>query len=86
MTSTLRGATGGAEYLKKSMLKNTLDSTWNSIASGKPLAGGPSAQNGGEFVFRGGELVWCHRMRNPVDHGTVAELKEVLGYDDEGEE
>lgn len=41
--------------------------------------GGPPKQNGGEFLFEGGELKWSHRMQCVQDHCDVEELREVLG-------
>ncbi|KXT02722.1 hypothetical protein AC578_5430 [Pseudocercospora eumusae] len=66
-------------YLQKPFFKNVLDSMWNSIASGHPLSAGPSAQNGGEWLFQGGEVKWCSRMRGTVDHTETKELRAVLG-------
>lgn len=43
-------------------MKNVVDSMWTGLTSGHPLSAGPSAQNGGEFLFDGGEVVWCSRM------------------------
>lgn len=43
-------------------MRNALDSTWTALTSGHPLSAGPSAQNGGEFMFQNGELKWCSRM------------------------
>ena len=49
------------------------------IGSGLALRGGDQKQVGGEFLFEGGAVVWCHRMRNTRDHVEVPELREVLG-------
>lgn len=78
MMSTLRPGATSPSYLKKSTLENTLGSAWKGITSGYALSGGPAAQNGGEWLFRGGELLWCHRMRNPTDHSETEELKKLL--------
>lgn len=29
-------------------------------------------------------IIWCHRMRNTRDHAEIPELREVLGFEDEG--
>lgn len=79
MQSTLKGAGGKPDYVKKGLGKNILDSMWNALSSGHPFSSGPSAQNGGEFVFQGGQVKWCSRMRNTADHSEIHELKEVLG-------
>lgn len=81
MISSLRPGTTTPSYLKKSTLENFVSSTWALATSGHILSGGPKAQNGGEWLFQGGELKWCHRMRNPSDHTETEELKKVLGLD-----
>ncbi|KAI3395930.1 hypothetical protein diail_641 [Diaporthe ilicicola] len=77
MSNLMPGGPSGS-YLKKSALDNILTSTWKTLLSGQALSGGPKAQNGGEWVFQGGELRWCHRMRNSTDHTETEELKKVL--------
>lgn len=68
------------EYIQGSVLSNVFSGMWNILSSGpKGFKGGNYSQNGGEWLFEGGELKWCHRMRNTRDHAEVAELKEVLG-------
>ncbi len=56
------------------------------IGSGLALKGGDQKQVGGEFLFEGGEVRWCHRMRNTRDHVEVPELREVLGLGLDGGE
>ncbi|KAK2614190.1 hypothetical protein N8I77_001039 [Diaporthe amygdali] len=68
-------------YLKKSTLENFMTSTWNTLKSGHPWSSGAKAQNGGEWLFQGGQLKWCHRMRNSTDHTETEELKKVLGLE-----
>ena len=52
----------------------------NALFSGtKAIKGGPAAQNGGEWLFQGGECKFVHRMRNTQDHMEIKELREVLG-------
>jgi hypothetical protein len=65
------------DYVKKSLFSVTTYSMKNMILGG--FQGGAYAQNGGEWLFEDGKLVWCRRMRNTEDHSSVAELKEVLG-------
>jgi len=48
-------------------------------AGANGLKGGPVSQDGGEFLFQEGRVVWCHRMTNTRDHSEVAHLKKVLG-------
>lgn len=43
------------------------------------LSGGAPRQVGGEFLFEGGKVLWCHRMRNTRDHAEIPELKQHLG-------
>lgn len=81
MVSTLWPGSTTPSYLKKSTLENTLSSIWSGLSSGHPLSGGPKPQNGGEWLFQGGELKWCHRMRSPADHTETEELKKVLGVE-----
>lgn len=81
MMSSLRPGATTPSYLKKSTLENFVSSTWALATSGRILSGGPKAQNGGEWLYQGGELKWCHRMRNPSDHTETEELKKVLGLD-----
>jgi len=45
----------------------------------KGLKAGKISQNGGEWLFQNGSLIWCKRMRNPSDHAETSELKELLG-------
>lgn len=81
MISTLRPSTTWPSYLYKSTLANTFSSLYKGLTSSHPLSGGPAPQNGGEWLFQGGELKWCHRMRNPTDHTETEELKKLLGVD-----
>lgn len=43
--------------------------------------GGNLMQIGGEFLFDGGEVVWCHRMRSMRDHAEVGVVRRVLELD-----
>lgn len=81
MVSTLRPGTTTPSYLRKSTLENTLFSMWTGLSSGHVLSGGPTSQNGGEWLFQGGELKYCHRMRNPTDHTETEELMKILGVE-----
>ena len=55
---------------------------FNAITAGmKGTRGGSANRQGGEWVFEGGELRWCHRMQNSQDHAEVEELKEVLRFE-----
>lgn len=80
MSSRTPGSTTPS-YLYRSVLDNFFTSLWGGLTSKHPLSGGPSAQNGGEWLFQGGELKWCHRMRNPTDHTETEELKKMLGVE-----
>lgn len=81
MISTLWPGTTTPSYLYKSTLNNFFTSTWTGLTSGHPLSSGPKPQNGGEWLFQGGELKWCHRMQHPADHCETEELKEILGVE-----
>lgn len=82
MMSSLKQAEKSPDYIKTGFLANALGSMWAGLTSGHALSGGPSAQNGGEWLFQGGELKWCHRMRNSTDHTETKELKTLLGIED----
>lgn len=43
------------------------------------LSGGAPRQVGGEFLFEGGKVAWCKRMRNTRDHAEISEIKQHLG-------
>jgi hypothetical protein len=45
------------------------------------LKGGNILWVGGEFLFRGGEVVWCSRMKNFRDHSGVMVIKRLLGVE-----
>lgn len=81
MVSTLQPGTTTPSYLRRSTLENVLFSMWKGFTSGHTLSGGPVSQNGGEWLFQGGELKWCHRMQDPTDHAETEELKKVLGVE-----
>lgn len=81
MISTLDPGSNTASYIYKSTLGNVFSSIRAGLGSGHPLAGGPFTQDGGEWLFQGGELRWCHRMRNSSDHTETEELKKVLGIE-----
>lgn len=81
MMSNIRPGNTNPSYIKKSRLDNFVSSTWALFTSGHALSGGPKAQNGGEWLFQGGELRWCHRMRSTEDHTETEELKKILGLE-----
>lgn len=73
---------GSPEYITKGSGSIVWSSVVNMFGSGTGAwKGGKVSQNGGEWSFEGGELRWCHRMRNTRDHVEVKELKEVLGLE-----
>ena len=45
--------------------------------------GGNMLQIGGEFLFRDGEVEWCHRMKNYRGHADIQVLRRVLEIDDD---
>ena len=80
MVCNLQMAETKPGYITGGMTGNVISSFKNIVMSGsKGLQGGKYSQNGGEWVFEGGELRWCRRMRNTGDHAEVEELREVLG-------
>ena len=48
------------------------------IGSGLMNKGGPSSQNGGEFLFEKEGVTWCHRMTNTRDHEGIPGIMRVL--------
>lgn len=46
------------------------------------LSGGDYRQVGGEFLFQGGKVTWCHRMKSTRDHAEVPLVRQQLGLDD----
>ncbi|KAJ4397528.1 hypothetical protein N0V93_001759 [Gnomoniopsis smithogilvyi] len=79
MKSNMRTSKVKPDYIKQSLLENIVNSAQVALTSGHAFSGGPPGQNGGEWLFQGGQLKWCHRMRNSTDHTEVKELKAVLG-------
>ncbi|KAK4546920.1 hypothetical protein LTR36_001652 [Oleoguttula mirabilis] len=70
------------EYITSGIVGGTLSSMWTMIKSGtKVLGGGNYSQNGGEWLFEGGEVRWCHRMKNTRDHAEIGEVVSVLGLE-----
>lgn len=82
MMRTIRESKIKPAYIKKGFWENALGSALGQLTNPNVLKGGPSAQNGGERLFQGGELKWCHRMRNATDHTEVEELRALLGIKD----
>lgn len=73
---------GKPEYINGSVLGNVASSMKNIFTAGpKGFKGGKYDQNGGEWVFEDGKLVFARRMRNTQDHTTLEELKKVLGVE-----
>ncbi|KAF2716305.1 hypothetical protein K431DRAFT_20842 [Polychaeton citri CBS 116435] len=46
------------------------------------IKGGNTFQIGGEFLFEGGEAIWCHRMKNYRNHAEVDVLRKLLELDE----
>ncbi|KAF8467338.1 AhpC/TSA antioxidant enzyme-domain-containing protein [Kalaharituber pfeilii] len=71
------------EYLKDAgMLGLIKKSVVQGLTWGGAFKGGDIQQVGGEFLFVGGECVWCHRMKTTADHVEVSELKKVMGIEE----
>ena len=78
MITSLKGG-NRPEYLKASIMGSTWTSLVTAVSNlGKALQAGNFSQNGGEWLFEGGHLKWCRRMRNTMDHSEVKELKQIL--------
>lgn len=57
------------------------------MASSKDAASaGNLFQVGGEFLFEGGEPIWCHRMKNVRGHSDFKTLRKVIGLREEQSE
>ena len=82
MTKTLSLGPSTPEYLQRSLLSMAFSSFVQELKSGrKMLSGGDFRQVGGEFVFSGGKVTFCKRMRNTRDHAEVSEIRKQLGLD-----
>lgn len=81
MTSTL--SLGPApKYAQTSVFSLVVRSALLELRAGRRmLSGGDYRQVGGEFLFEGGKVVWCHRMRNTRDHAEMDVVKRQLGLD-----
>ncbi|KAK0515814.1 hypothetical protein JMJ35_001848 [Cladonia borealis] len=87
MTQTLALGPKQPNYIQKSFLKLVVEGFFKEIFSGrKMLSGGAPRQVGGEFLFEGGRVGWCRRMRNTRDHAEIEEVRRVLGLDSGNEE
>lgn len=53
------------------------------LARRNVFKGGNMLQIGGEFLFRDGEVEWCHRMKNYRGHADIQVLRRVLEIDDD---
>ncbi|EON63521.1 hypothetical protein W97_02749 [Coniosporium apollinis CBS 100218] len=53
------------------------------LARRNMFKGGNMLQIGGEFLFRDGEVEWCHRMKNYRGHADIQVLRRVLEIDDD---
>lgn len=49
------------------------------VPHGDGWKGGSWDQVGREFLFEGGKVTWCHRMRNTTDHSDISRIREMLG-------
>lgn len=87
MTTSLDAGERRVDYEANSSLSMTISSIWNGIKDiPNTVHSGLPSQNGGEWLFEGGEVTWCRRMTTTNDHTSVKELKKVLGIEEEGKE
>ncbi|KAK3063767.1 hypothetical protein LTS18_012917 [Coniosporium uncinatum] len=47
------------------------------------MRGGHPFQIGGEFLFEGEKVEWCHRMKHMRNHAEINVIKRMLGIEDE---
>ncbi|KAL6715429.1 hypothetical protein ACLMJK_006390 [Lecanora helva] len=82
MTKTLSLGPSAPDYMRRSVFSMAVSSFLQEMRSGrKMLSGGDYRQVGGEFVFSGGKVTFCKRMRNTRDHAEVPEVRKHLGLD-----
>ena len=82
MTKTLNLGSHAPDYMQKSIFSMAVSSFLQEIRSGrKMLSGGDYRQVGGEFLFSGGKVTFCKRMKNTRDHAEVPEVRKHLGLD-----
>lgn len=82
MTRTLDLGKKSPEYMQSSVFSAVAHSIVQVVKNGNnALKGGNLKQVGGEFLFEGGQPIWCHRMRNTRDHAEMPELRRNLGLD-----
>ena len=79
MTKTLAGGDKPKFLEGKGFLGLVGKSIGQALTWGGAFKGGDIQQVGGEFLFVGGECVWCHRMKTVRDHIEVEELMKVMG-------
>lgn len=81
MTRSLSLGSKKPDYQQRSMLLMSLMGVFQALSTGtRAVKGGDMKQNGGEFLFDDGTLVWAHRMQNTRDHAELPELKRLLGF------
>lgn len=88
MGTTLNLGSRKPEYMKKGLLgasgdeikiiKKSLQDP-EGLRKRDLLRGGNPTQIGGEFLFEGGQVVWCHRMRDYRGHSEIGTLRTLLG-------
>ncbi|KAH9945811.1 AhpC/TSA antioxidant enzyme-domain-containing protein [Epithele typhae] len=69
-------------YLGRGVLSNVIHSIWDGPLKNPAIAtkGGPSAQNGGDFVFGPDQsCIFAHRMEHTEDHVEVEDLMKAAG-------
>ena len=80
MQSSLALGDKKPEYASSSLIAQTANSMYNILTNGrKGFQGGDFSQNGGEWLYEGGKVAWCRKMKNTRDHAEVKELKKTLG-------
>lgn len=79
MTSSMSLGQKRPEYQTSSLSAVVGKSFVQGLSCGtQAMKGGSFSQLGGEMLFAGGEVIWCHRMGNTRDHTEVPELMAVL--------
>ncbi|KAL3472385.1 Sodium:solute symporter family-domain-containing protein [Aspergillus californicus] len=69
------------EYIRMSFARIVFGSIWQmlkQLRGGLFLRGGSKTQVGGECLYEGKEMAWCHRMTTTWDHTEIADLRAIL--------
>lgn len=69
------------DYVKMGFLAAVVNGITGGLKGGL-TKGGDVTRVGGEWLFRGGECVWCRRMKTTRDHMEVRDVEALLAKED----